>query len=272
MAERNIKAAVVGAAGRMGQRIINLIAQTEGIELRGAIERPDHPLLGKEIEVYTGLNKFPVKLTDDLKKILPEIDVVIDFSEAKNTLLNIEAINIEKKAAVIGTTGFSPTEAEELKRKLKGIPCVFSPNMSIGVNLMFKVIGYIAQILKDDFEVEIIEAHHRMKKDAPSGTAVRLAEIIAKSLDRDLNRVGIYGRKGIIGERKTQEIGIHAVRAGDIVGEHTVLFAGFGERIEVIHRAHSRDTFARGAVKAALWIVDQPPGIYGMEDVLGLHD
>jgi 4-hydroxy-tetrahydrodipicolinate reductase len=272
MAKRTIKAAVVGAAGRMGQRIIDLIAQTEGIELRGAVERPSHPLLGKEIEAYTGIDKFPVKLTDDLKKVLPEIDVVIDFSEAKSTLLNVEAINIEKKAVVIGTTGFSPPEVEELKRKLKGIPCVFSPNMSIGVNLMFKVVGYIAQILKDEFEVEIIEAHHRMKKDAPSGTAIHLAKIIAEALNRDLSQVGIYGRKGVIGERKTQEIGIHAVRAGDIVGEHTVLFAGFGERIEVTHRAHSRDTFARGAVKAALWIVDQPPGIYGMEDVLGLRD
>jgi len=136
---------------------------------------------------------------------------------------------------------------------------------------MFKIVSSIARILKDDYDIEIVEAHHRMKKDAPSGTALHLGNIIAEALERDLDKVGIFGRKGVLGERKTQEIGVHAVRAGDIVGDHTVLFAGLGERLEIIHRAHSRDTFASGAVKAALWVVDQPPGIYSMEDVLGFH-
>lgn len=271
MAKKIVKAAVLGAAGRMGQRIINLIAQTEGIVLAGAVERPNHPLVGQEVQAYTGIKGLTVKLTDNLKAMLPEIDVAIDFTEVKSTLLNIEALVSGKKSLIIGTTGFSPSETEQLKKKLKGTRCVLSPNMSIGVNLIFKLVGEVAQILRNDYDVEIIEIHHHMKKDAPSGTALRLAHIIAEKLEWDVEKVGVYGRKGVVGERKSEEIGVHAVRAGDVVGEHTVLFAGLGERIEIIHRAHNRDNFARGAVKAALWIVDQPPGIYSMEDVLGLN-
>jgi len=272
MTNKTVKAAVLGAAGRMGQRIIHFIAQSEGITLQGAVERAEHPLLGQHVQDFMNIPGLNVKLTDDLKSVLPEVDVVIDFTDVRSTLTNIDAIAAEKKAVVIGTTGFSPPETEELKKKLSQAPCVLSPNMSIGVNLMFKIVGTIARILKDDYDVEIVEAHHRMKKDAPSGTAVRLANIIAESLGRDIERAGTYGRKGVIGERKSQEIGLHAVRGGDIVGEHTVLFAGLGERIEITHRAHSRDTFATGAVKAARWIVDQPPGIYGMGDVLGFDN
>jgi len=272
MANKTVKAAVLGAAGRMGQRIIYFIAQSEGIALQGAVERANHPLLEQHVQDFTNIRGLNVKLTDDLKSVLPQVDVVIDFTDVRSTLTNMDAIAAAKKAVVIGTTGFSPTETEELEKKLSQVQCVLSPNMSIGVNLMFKIVGTIARILKDDYDVEIVEAHHRMKKDAPSGTAVRLANIIAESLERDIERVGTYGRKGVIGERKSQEIGLHAVRGGDIVGEHTVLFAGLGERIEIIHRAHSRDTFATGAVKAARWIVDQPPGIYGMGDVLGFDN
>jgi len=270
MAKKIVKAAVLGAAGRMGQRIINLIAQNEEITLGGAVERPRHPLLGQEVPGCPGIDGLTVKLTDDLKGVLPEVDVVIDFTDAKSTLFNLKAIAAEKKSVVIGTTGFSVSEADELKKKLKDVPSVLSPNMSIGVNLLFKIVGHLSRILKNDFDVEIIEAHHRMKKDAPSGTALRLAQIIAQTQGEDLEQVGIYGRKGVTGERKPQEIGVHAVRAGDIVGDHTVFFAGLGERIEITHRAHNRDTFARGALKAALWVIDKPPGIYSMEDVLGL--
>lgn len=268
MVKKIVKAAVIGAAGRMGQRIIDLIAQTEGITLTGAVERPGHPLLGKEMQ-STGL---ALPLTDDVKSILPETDVIIDFTTVGSTLLNIGAIAAAKKAVVIGTTGFSPSETKELGKKMEGVRCVLSPNMSIGVNLMFKIVGTIAQILKHDFDVEITETHHRLKKDAPSGTALRLAQIVAERLEKELGEVGVFGRKGLVGERKSQEIGVHALRAGDIVGEHTVLFAGVGERIEITHRAHSRDTFASGAIKAALWIVDQPPGIYSMEDVLAFQE
>jgi len=270
MPEKTVKAGVLGAAGRMGQRIISLIAKTEGITLGGAVERKEHPFLGQEIQSYTGINGLTVRLTDDLKSILPGIDVIIDFTDVKTTLFNIEAIVAQQIPVVIGTTGFSPSESKQLKKKIVGIPSVFSPNMSIGVNLMFKVVDEVARVLKDEFDVEIIEAHHRLKKDAPSGTAVRLSQIVAESIKQDLGKMGVYGRKGIVGERRPGEIGVHAVRAGDIVGEHTVLFAGQGERFEITHRAHSRDTFAGGAVRAALWIAEQPPGSYSMEDVLGI--
>ena len=264
MTKKLVRTAVLGAAGRMGQRIIDLILQTEGISLSAAIEQPGHPLLGKKFESKTAT----LEIRDDLRNVLPEVDVVIDFTTVGSTLSNLAAVAEGKKAVVIGTTGFSPAETECLREKLHGLRCVVSPNMSIGVNLLFNIVGRVARMVKEDFDVEITEMHHRMKKDAPSGTALRLAEIVAESIEKNLNEVGVYGRKGVVGERKPQEIGIHAIRAGDIVGEHTVLFAGKGERIEITHRAHSRDTFASGAIKAALWVVDQAPGIYTMDDVL----
>jgi len=270
MPEKVIKAGVLGAAGRMGQRIISLIAQTEGITLAGAVERKAHPLLGKEMYADIGRGGLPVRLTDDLNSILPEIDVVIDFTDVTTTLVSIEATAAQKIPAVIGTTGFSPSESVQLKEMMKEIPSVFSPNMSIGVNLMFKIVDEVARVLKDQCDVEIIEAHHRLKKDAPSGTAVRLSRIVAEGLQQNLDTAGVYGRKGIVGERKPGEIGVHAVRAGDIVGEHTVLFAGTGERFEITHRAHSRDTFAGGAVRAAIWVAGKQPGNYSMADVLGI--
>jgi 4-hydroxy-tetrahydrodipicolinate reductase len=172
---------------------------------------------------------------------------------------------------VIGTTGFSTVQLDELRSLAQQIPCVFSPNMSVGVNLICKVIGEMAKTLGDDYDIEIIEAHHRMKKDAPSGTALKIAEVLARSVGRDLNHVGVYARKGILGERTKEEIGIQTIRAGDIIGDHTILFGGMGERIEVTHRASSRDTFARGALRAAKWVVRQPAGLYDMMDVLSLH-
>ena len=171
---------------------------------------------------------------------------------------------------VIGTTGLTPSQLEEIKTLARQVPCVLSPNMSVGVNLIYKVIGEMAKTLGDDYDIEVIEAHHRLKKDAPSGTALKIAEVLARAVNRDLDQVGVYARKGMIGERTKQEIGIQTIRAGDIVGDHTVLFGGMGERIEVTHRASSRDTFARGALRAARWVVRQPPGLYDMMDVLGL--
>ncbi len=171
---------------------------------------------------------------------------------------------------VIGTTGFSKDQIEVLRSLSGEIPLVMAPNMSVGVNLLFKVLKDVARVLGDDYDIEIIEAHHRMKKDAPSGTALKMAQVIADALQRNLDEVGVYARKGIIGERTKQEIGIQTVRAGDIVGEHTVLFGGLGERIEITHKASSRDTFARGALRAAMWVADRKPGLYDMQDVLGL--
>ena len=211
-----------------------------------------------------------VIVTDNLEAVIADVDVVIDFTGVVSTLHHASIIGAEKKSVVIGTTGLSSAEIDELTGKLTGTRCVFAPNMSIGVNLMFKAVDMVAQVLGSDFDIEVIESHHRLKKDAPSGTAVRLAEVLADAVKRDLDQVGVYGRQGMVGERSREEIGIHAVRGGDIVGEHTVLFAGQGERFEITHRAHSRDTFARGAVKAALWVVNQQPGMYSMQDVLGL--
>lgn len=266
-----VKAAVLGAAGRMGQRIIHCLAAAEGISLEAAVERPGHPLLGTSIESSSSLNDHAtaaITLTDDLEGALSRADVVIDFTSVESTLAAAHRIGTGT-AAVIGTTGFSAPEQEELTRALAQVPAVIAPNMSIGVNLLFKLAEMAAAILEDDFDVEIIEAHHRMKKDAPSGTALRAAHVIAAARGCLLDDVAVYGRQGIVGERGTGQIGIHAVRGGDIVGDHTVLFAGPGEQCEIRHQAHSRDTFARGAVRAALWIVNQPTGLYTMQNVLG---
>lgn len=172
---------------------------------------------------------------------------------------------------VIGSTGFKPEQMEEIKELTRRIPCVLAPNMSVGVNVLFKVVADLARLLGDGFDVEIVETHHRFKKDAPSGTALKLAQAVAEAFHHDLDEVGVFARHGLIGERKQQEIGIQTLRGGDIVGEHTVLFAGLGERIEVTHRAHSRDNFARGAVYAAQWVIRQPPGLYDMQHVLGIR-
>jgi 4-hydroxy-tetrahydrodipicolinate reductase len=176
-----------------------------------------------------------------------------------------------KRPIVIGSTGFSADEMDRIRKFAQNVPCVLAPNMSVGVNVMFKLLKIVAETLGDDYDVEILEVHHRLKKDAPSGTALKMAQVVAEALGRELDEVGIYERKGLIGERSKKEIGIQALRAGDIVGEHTVIFGAVGERLELIHRAHSRDNFARGAIRAAKWVVRQEPGLYDMQDVLGFR-
>ncbi|MGQ9688904.1 MAG: 4-hydroxy-tetrahydrodipicolinate reductase [Desulfobaccales bacterium] len=261
---------VSGAAGRMGGRIIHMLEAAEGISVVAALERPDHPAVGKDVGEVVGLPKKGMMVSGSLAEVLPLGEVLIEFTHPEPTLAHLRQAAAAGKAMVIGTTGLSHQQVEELKGLAQKTRVVFAPNMSVGVNLMFKVVENIAKVLSEGYDVEIVEAHHRLKKDAPSGTALKLAQIIAQALGRDLDRVAVYGRKGITGERPTEEIGIMAVRAGDIVGEHTVTFCGIGERLEVIHRAHNRDNFARGAVRAAQWIVNQPPGLYDMQDVLGL--
>jgi 4-hydroxy-tetrahydrodipicolinate reductase len=219
-----------------------------------------------------GLGETGVALDDDLLKCVGKGDVIIDFSHRDAVLGYFETAYKNGKAIVMGTTGLTPEENERIKDLSAGIRCVMAPNMSMGVNVMFKVLEYVAGILGDDYDVEIVEAHHNLKKDAPSGTASKMGRIVADALGRDLEKVGVYGRKGMVGERTKDEIGIQTVRAGDIVGEHTVIFGGTGERLEFIHRAHSRDNFARGAIRAAKWIVSQENGLYDMQDVLGLRD
>jgi 4-hydroxy-tetrahydrodipicolinate reductase len=198
-------------------------------------------------------------------------DVIINFTNPKTSIESLEFAKETGSAIVIGTTGLSPEQIEGVKDLSKSVRCVFSPNFSVGMNVMFKIVQEIAQVLGPEYDIEIFEAHHRLKKDSPSGTAVKLGELIAKAIGRDFGKVGVYGRKGMVGERTKEEIGMQVVRAGDIVGDHTVLFGGIGERLEIVHRAHSRDNLARGAVKAALWVVNQPNGLYDMQDVLGLR-
>lgn len=265
-----IKAIVAGAAGRMGKRIIDAINNTEGIVLSGAFERPDHPDVGKDAGVVAGIGEVGIKIVSCLEEIIEDGDVVIDFTVPEATYSNIKIVSQKGLSMVIGTTGITGNMLDEIRSMAKKIRCVMSPNMSIGVNVMFKIVSELSRILGDEYDMEIIELHHRFKKDAPSGTAVRLAQILADTRGIDINKVGVYGRKGITGERQKTEIGIHAIRAGDITGEHTVIFGGIGERIEITHKAHSRDNFARGAVKAAIWVINQPPGLYDMQDVLGL--
>jgi len=265
-----INAIVVGAAGRMGRMVLSAIQNTEGITCIGAVEAAGHPSLGQDAGVVAGLGELTVRIEADLKSVIQKGAVVIDFTAADASLKNMEIAAQLHKPMVVGSTGFSAQQMEKVKRLTKEFPCVLAPNMSVGVNLMFRIVEEMARTLGDDYDCEIIEAHHRMKKDAPSGTALRLGEVIAKSLGRKLAEVGVYGRKGLIGERSREEIGMQVIRAGDIVGEHTVIFGGIGERIEITHRAHTRDTFAQGAVRAVKWVINQKPGLYDMGDVLGL--
>jgi len=256
-----IKVIISGIGGRMGGRILNVGKEDSELKIVAGLECPEHPLVDKEI--CAG-----IKVYSDLNKIIDQLEVLIEFTNPEVTLEHLKIVSDAGRKMVIGTTGFSPEQEEEIKKLTQNIACVKAPNMSVGVNLLFSLVGEVANVLKD-YDIEIVETHHNKKKDAPSGTAKKLAQIIAQSLNRDLEKVGVYGRKGLMGVRKPEEIAIHALRAGDIVGEHTVVFAGNNERIELTHKAHSRDTFARGAIRAAKWIVNQPNGLYDMQSVLG---
>jgi 4-hydroxy-tetrahydrodipicolinate reductase len=265
-----IKAIIVGAAGRMGRMVINAIQDVEGITCAGAVEAAGHPSIGQDAGVVAGVGELKTWIEADLKSVIDTGDVVIDFTAAEASLKNMEIAAQHHKPIVVGSTGFSAQQMEKVKKLTKEFACVLAPNMSVGVNLMFRIVEQVAKVLGPDYDVEIIEAHHRMKKDAPSGTALRLGEVAARGLGRKWEEVGVYGRKGLIGERSRKEIGMQVIRAGDIVGEHTVIFGGMGERIEITHRAHTRDTFAQGAVRAARWVITQKPGLYDMGDVMGL--
>ena len=270
MGEEKIKALVVGAAGRMGMRILAALRENPHFLLAGAVERKGHPQIGLDIGEISGLGKWQVTLSDSLEEVISKGEVIIDFTNAEASLNNLKVAAAAGKAAVVGSTGFDSGQMAEVKQITQKIPCVLSPNMSVGVNVMFRLLADLAKVLGDEYDVEVIEAHHRLKKDAPSGTALKMGQILAQSLNRNFAEVGVYARQGIIGERTKTEIGMQTIRAGDIVGEHTVIFGGLGERIEIIHRAHSRDNFARGALRAAQWVVKQKPGLYDMQDVLGL--
>ncbi len=265
-----VKIAVCGAAGRMGQRIINSVHEADGVVLSGVLERPGHPLVGQDVGLVAGCGALGVNISDDLNAVVAGCDVLIDFTSPKVSLKNLEVCALKRKSIVIGSTGFTPEERAFAAELARDIPVVLAPNMSVGVNVCLKVLKDVAKTLGDDFDVEIVELHHNKKKDAPSGTAVRMGEVVAEALGRDYNQVANFHREGLCGERTKEEIGMQTVRGGDIIGEHTVYFIGQGERIEISHRAMTRDMFSRGSVRAAKWVTLQKPGLYDMQDVLGL--
>ena len=240
------KIIVAGAAGRMGARIMRAAMDGQGLEVVAAFERPGHPDLGRDAGLVAGLGEMRLPLSGDLAKIVEAGEVVVDFTVPEATLGHLETAAAAGRSMVIGTTGFSAEQKARIETLAKKVSLVMAPNMSVGVNLLFKIVGDVARILGSGYDVEIIEAHHRFKKDAPSGTAVRLAEVVAEALGREMGECGVYGREGLVGERTAGEIGVLAVRAGDIVGEHTVMYGGIGERVEITHRAHSRDNLCHG--------------------------
>lgn len=263
--------AVMGAAGRMGKMLVQAAQQAAGAGLTAAVDRPGSSLIGVDAGELAGIGRVGVMLVDDLERVVEDFDVVIDFTHPTVTLKNLEICRKAGKAMVIGTTGFSAEEREKLAEAAQEVPIVFAANFSVGVNLCLKLLDTAARVLADEVDIEIIEAHHRHKVDAPSGTALRMGEVVASALGRDLEKVAVYGREGQTGARERETIGFATVRAGDIVGDHTVLFAAEGERVEITHKASSRMTFASGAVRAALWLDGRAPALYDMQDVLDLR-
>ena len=261
---------ITGAAGRMGSRIVALARETPDVRVVGALEAAGHPALGRDAGDVAGVGRLGVALGTDGAAVLTRDRVLVEFSVPEATLEHLRQVAAAGGRAVIGTTGFSAAQREEIAALGRRAPIMMAPNMSVAVTLAFRLLPLMAKALGDDYDVEITEIHHRFKKDAPSGTALRMAEVVAEALGRDLGKVGVYGRQGLPGERTRQEIAVMSLRSGDVVGEHTVAFGGLGERLELTHRAHTRDTFGRGALRAARWIRQQPPGLYDMADVLGL--
>jgi 4-hydroxy-tetrahydrodipicolinate reductase len=263
-----VKIAIPGAAGRMGQELVRTCQHTGGVETGAASEHSESRAIGRDSGEIAGVEANGVLISDSLDA--EAFDVLVDFTRPQPAMQHLALCLQENKAMVIGTTGFSVEEKKRIAATATKIPVVFAPNMSVGVNLCFKLLATAAEVLGDSVDIEIIEAHHRHKVDAPSGTALGMGEVIAETLGRNLDDCAIYGREGNTGARNRTTIGFSTIRAGDIVGEHTVMFASEGERIEITHKASSRATFANGAVRAASWLVNQSPGFYTMQDVLGL--
>jgi 4-hydroxy-tetrahydrodipicolinate reductase len=261
---------VCGAGGRMGSAVIRAVAQSVDYFLVGAIDKPGSARLGEDAGEISAAGNLDVAVTDKLDPVLKPNAVMIDFSSPAASLSFLRSAARKSTPIVIATTGFDGKQLAEIKRLSRRTPILLSANTSLGVNVLVSLLGKAAKMLGDDYDVEIVEAHHRFKKDAPSGTALALGRSVADALGRDLGKVALNGRKGIVGERGKKDIALLSVRAGDIVGEHTVIFGGIGERLEFIHRAHSRDTFAHGALRAAGWLAKRNPGLYDMRDMLGL--
>lgn len=266
-----MRVAVMGAAGRMGKTLIEAITAAEGVTLSAATVLPDSTLIGADAGEVAGVGRLGVALKGSLQEIKDDFDLLIDFTGPETTMENLAFCQVHKKKMVIGTTGLNEEQKNRLQQAAEQIAIMFAPNMSVGVNLCFKVLDLVARTLGDDYDVEIIETHHRHKVDSPSGTALRLGEVVADALGRDLSSCAVYGREGQIGARPQKEIGFETIRAGDVVGDHTVLFATEGERIEITHKASSRMTFAKGAVRAASWLENKATGLFDMQDVLVLR-
>jgi 4-hydroxy-tetrahydrodipicolinate reductase len=265
-----LRLVIAGATGRMGRALLEAIEQAPNVVLCGALERPGSPALGRDAGELTG-SSLGVPVSTDAEQALQGADVMIDFTRPEGTLQYMGMCRRKGVAMVIGTTGFDVSGRQAIKGASTDIPIVFAPNMSVGVNLVFKLLETASRVLAEGYDIEIIEAHHRHKVDAPSGTALRMGELIAAALGRDLKECAVYGREGVTGERNAGTIGFSAVRGGDIVGDHTALFAGLGERVEITHKAGSRATFAQGALRAARFLQGRKSGLFDMQDVLGLH-
>lgn len=263
-----INIAIVGAAGRMGKILIESIAEADNAQLSVATEHPESSLIGADAGELAGVGKNGVAIVSSLDDAPNDFDVLIDFTRPEPTLQHLAWCVANNKSMIIGTTGFSDAEKAEIDAAGERVSIVFAANFSIGVTLSLKLLEMASRVLGDSVDIEVIEAHHRHKIDAPSGTALKMGEVIAETLDRDLKEDAVYCREGVTGERKRTDIGFQTIRAGDIVGEHTVMFADIGERIEITHKASSRMTFAKGAVRSAIWVTKQAPSVYDMQDVL----
>lgn len=275
MPDQVVNMAVFGAAGRMGRQLLEAISerseQSHDAALTAAIEMPGSPAVGVESHVLAaGLSESSVVVVDQVSAVTEAFDVLIDFTRPGPSIAQLPCLVENRKALIIGTTGYSADEKAQILEASQTIPIVHASNYSVGVTLSLQLLHTAASILGDDYDVEIIEAHHRNKVDAPSGTAISMGESVADALNRDLKEVAVYGREGHTGVRDTKTIGFETIRGGDIIGDHTVLFAGQGERLEITHKASNRMTFARGAIRAAQWVASQKPGLYDMADVIGL--
>ena len=267
-----IRIAIAGVAGRMGRTLVQAVVDKNDVAVVGAgTTLPDDPQHGQDIGLIAGTGVLGVAASAALTDCLQDFDVLIDFTSPEATLEHLAICQAAGKAIVIGTTGFTPDQKQQISAAAGSMPVVMAPNMSAGVNISLKLLELAARAMGDDVDIEIVEAHHRHKKDAPSGTALRMGEVIADALGRNLDEVAVYGREGISDERDRKTIGFATIRAGDIVGDHTVIFAGNGERLEITHKASSRMTFASGAVRAAIWLSGKSPGLYSIDDVLGLN-
>lgn len=264
-----LKIAIAGASGRMGRMLIEAVVNASDAQLAGALDIPGSPAIGADASAFLG-STSGVAITSDLRAGLKDAQYLIDFTRPEGTMAHLQVCRELGVKMIIGTTGFTESQKAEIQDAARDISIMLSPNMAVGVNVVFKLLAQAAKALKEGYDIEIIEAHHRHKVDAPSGTALKMGEVVAEAVGRNLQECAIYGREGVTGERDPSTIGFATIRGGDVVGDHTVLFAGIGERIEITHKSSSRATYAQGSLRAARFLSNQPHGLFGMDDVLGL--